>query len=334
MDYKNIYTFSKNYASVKKKLIQLIIPLGVSLLFGGFLYSSIILLQYYYDEGILVIFIVSAISINYLINSSMEKQEMKRLKKQEKLYAQAFIKLHEEYKTALKDIKSRDEFMSIVSHELKTSLTVMLLKLHSELDTIRNAPLANFSVVRLMEVLKNSEKQIARLKSMINDLLDVSLITTGRMDLQREDVDLVVVANQITQSFSELLKRKKYKIRIIAKTPVVGKWDKVRIEQAITNLISNATKYGESKPIEITISKNSNQAKFIIKDHGLGIPSSEQKIIFDLFKRAAGNGEYKKGLGVGLFITSQIVRIHGGKIKVVSIPARGTSFIIELPLKK
>ncbi|MDO8638874.1 MAG: HAMP domain-containing sensor histidine kinase, partial [Candidatus Daviesbacteria bacterium] len=116
------------------------------------------------------------------------------------------------------------------------------------------------------------------------------------------------------------------------KSTVIGRWDKARIEQAITNLISNAIKYGNGKPIEIKIFKNRNWCKFIIKDQGMGIPSREQEVIFDLFKRASGPGEYKKGLGVGLFITSQIVKIHGGQIKVSSIMTKGTSFTIELPL--
>lgn len=334
MEYRRLYNSSKGYISLKQKLTGFVIPLGVGALFGAFLYLSIIFLKDYPDGRILAPFILGAIIINYLINRGLEKREIKRLKKQEKVYASTFIKLHDEYKTALKDIKARDEFLSIVSHELRTPLTVMLLKLHSELDNIRTASLANFSIPKLMQVLKNSEKQIESLKSMINDLLDVSLITTGRMSLTREETDLVAITNQITQSFSEMLKRKKYKIKINAAAPVVGKWDKGRIEQAVTNLVSNATKYGNGKPIEINISKNGNQAKFSIKDQGIGIPSSEQKVIFDLFKRASGPGEYKKGLGVGLFITSQIITIHGGKIKISSAPEKGTTFTIELPLKK
>ena len=168
---------------------------------------------------------------------------------------------------------------------------------------------------------------------MINDLLDISLITTGRMNLTLENIDLVEITNQVKSSFSEVLKKQKYKIKVSSKSPVIGKWDKVRIEQIITNLFSNAIKYGEGKPIDIQIIKSENKAKFIIKDRGIGISSGEQKIIFDLFKRANGNGEYKKGLGVGLFITSQIVKIHGGKIKVSSKPNKGSIFTVELPLK-
>lgn len=282
----------------------------------------------------LVFFISGAIIISYLINLARENSEVKRLKIQEKKYADTFIKLHDEYRIAIKNIKARDEFLAMVSHELKTPLTIMLLKLHSMLNSVQRESLANFSIPQLMKVLKNSEQQIKWLKSMINDLLDISLITTGRMNLLLEDTDLASVTKQVEQSFSELLKREKYKIKINTNSPVIGKWDKVRIEQVITNLLSNAIKYGERKPIDIRVFKSGNQGKFIIKDEGIGILPQEQKVIFDLFKRTTGQEKYRKGLGVGLFITSQIIKIHGGKIKVSSIPAKGTSFTVELPLKK
>ena len=125
-----------------------------------------------------------------------------------------------------------------------------------------------------------------------------------------------------------------YKVKITAKSPVSGKWDKVRIEQVITNLFSNAIKYGGGKPIDIQILKSWGSAKFIIKDRGMGIAASDQKVVFDLFRRSSGNSEHKNGLGVGLFISSQIVKMHGGNIKVTSTPVRGTNFTIELPLKR
>ncbi len=282
----------------------------------------------------LAFFIGGAIIISYLINLIKETKEITKLKQQEKTYASTFIQLHDEHEIALNNIKARDQFLSIVSHELKTPLCIMLLKLHDMLNSIQNVSLANFSIQQLMNVLKNSEQQIKWLSLMINDLLDVSLITTGRMKLQLEDTDLVSITEQVRQSFSEMLKKEKCKIKINTRSSVVGRWDKVRIEQAITNLISNAIKYGENRPIEINIFKTGNQGEFIIKDEGIGIPTQEQKVIFDLFKRASKPKEYKKGLGVGLFITSEIVKVHGGRIKVSSIPKRGTSFTIELPLNK
>lgn len=307
-----------------------IISFETYLVYGNFTEAELDLISF----SQIIFFTTGAIIISFLFHLVRDNAQVKTLREQEKRYARSFIELHDEYASAIKDIKARDEFLSMVSHELRTPLTVMLLSLHNMLTSIQSMSLANFSIPQLMKVLKNSELQIKWLTSMINDLLDISLITTGRMNLELEDTDLVGVTKQVKQSFSELLKKEQYKIKINATSSVIGKWDKVRIEQVITNLLSNAIKYGKSKPIEIKVFKSGSHGVFIIKDGGIGIPPQEQGLIFDLFKRAPGQGEYKKGLGVGLFITSQIIRMHNGKIKVSSIPAKGTSFTVELPLKK
>ncbi|OGE44808.1 hypothetical protein A3B39_00120 [Candidatus Daviesbacteria bacterium RIFCSPLOWO2_01_FULL_37_10] len=334
MEFNRLYAYYKKKLSFNQNLTGLFIKLGLNSIFGILIYFSIDILYVYQDKIFLLLLVAVFVMISFLVELTWENKELGKLKKKEKIYAQDFIELNHEYQEALKNIKARDEFLSIVSHELKTPLTVMLLKLHSELNNIKNASLAKFSVHELMEVLKNSEKQIKRLTIMINDLLDVSLITTGRMDLQLTDTDLVKITKQVSMSFSEVLKKEKYKVKITAKSPVSGKWDKVRIEQVITNLFSNAIKYGGGKPIDIQILKSWGSAKFIIKDRGMGIAASDQKVVFDLFRRSSGNSEHKNGLGVGLFISSQIVKMHGGNIKVTSTPVRGTNFTIELPLKR
>lgn len=280
----------------------------------------------------LISFVISALVVCFLIDFARGTNEIKKFKEQEKLYSQTFTQLFGEHIKARKEIKARDEFLSIVSHELKTPLTSMLLKLHNMLNSVYNVSLANFSVPELMHVLENAEKQIEWLSVMINDLINVSLITTGRMHLKVQDVDLVGITHRVLQNFSELLKREKYKIRIEDTSPVVGRWDEVRIEQAITNLVSNAIKYGRGEPIDIKILATGNIGRFIIQDRGIGINPNEQKVIFDLFERAEEQGGNHKGLGVGLYITSQIVKIHGGSIKLASTPLKGSCFTIDLPL--
>lgn len=331
--YQQIYTYSKKCLSFKRRFTNLIVKLCLYSLFGILIYFSIDVFNYIEDKIVFLLLIILSILISSLIELIWQEHEIKRLKKQEKSHADSFIKLFESHESAQKDIKARDEFLSIVSHELRTPLNIMLLKLHSELNKIQSASLANFSVNELVSVLKNSELQIKRLKSIVNDLVDISLITTGRIALQKENTDLVDITKQVKTSFSEVLKRSKIKLNVKSKSPVIGKWDKMRIEQVITNLFSNAIKYGNNKPIEIQILKSGSNAKFIIKDNGIGISNKEQKLIFDLFKRAEKTKEYKKGLGVGLFITDQIVKIHEGKIKLSSTPSFGTTFTVELPLK-
>jgi signal transduction histidine kinase len=279
-----------------------------------------------------ILILTGAIILVLLINKITTNSEKEQLKKKQKIYAEKFIELYDDLKKAKKDIKARDEFLSVVSHELRTPLTTMLVTLHNMLNTIKNVSLANFSVSELIKVLKNSEIQIKRLKIIINDLLDVSLITTGRMQISPKKTDLVKTTRKVLESFSDVVKNKKNQITIEAPAPVFGNFDKTRIEQAIANLISNAVKYGDEKPIKIKIFSNKNTAHFIITDQGVGIPPKEQQLIFELFKRANWSKENSNGLGVGLYIVYQIVKAHGGEIKVSSKPGKGSTFSMELPL--
>lgn len=277
------------------------------------------------------IYIAGGILVGYLFDIVRKSGEIKKLKKQQEMYTQAFIKLHNEYTKALKEIRARDEFLSIASHELKTPLTTMLLKLNNMLNTVKNVALAKFSVPDLMHVLENAEQQIKWLTTMINDLLNVSLITTGRLDLTPEDVDLSLLSQQVIENFQEIAQRERYIIRFEGK-PVIGQWDKSRIEQALINLLSNAIKYGKHRPIDIEVTNSGKTAKFSIRDRGIGIPPKTQKMLFERFKRAVSPSERTKGLGVGLYITKQIVKAHGGTIKVNNMVTGGARFIVELPL--
>ncbi|MDP3974016.1 MAG: HAMP domain-containing sensor histidine kinase [Candidatus Daviesbacteria bacterium] len=279
-----------------------------------------------------IFFIIGASVISFVVDGIRQTNTINRLKKQEKIYAQSFVKLQNDYAKAKEEIKSRDEFLSIISHELRTPLTTMLLKLHNLLNTVHNVPLANFSVPELMKALQGSEQQIKRLTVMINDLLDISLITTGRMELKLEKADLVEITKRVLENFSEVLKKEKFQIKFEAKSPISGRFDKMRMEQAITNLLSNAIKYGRGKPINIQISDNKKIIKLTIEDQGVGIPTQDQKLIFGLFKRTDSTNEHSNGLGVGLYIASQIVKAHGGKINLSSKPLKGSTFTLELPL--
>lgn len=281
-----------------------------------------------------IIFIISAISSSFLISLALKTNQIVTLKNKERVYAQTFTDLHDAYIKACDEIKARDEFLSIASHELKIPLTSMLLKLHNMLNNIRNVSLANFSIPELMGALENAEKQINSLTARINDLLNLSLITTGRMELNPKKTDLVIITKQVAENFSELLKHDGYKLQIEAESPVYGYWDNNRIEEVIMNLFSNAIKYGQNKPINIKITKDEDVAKFMIKDHGIGISSKEQAFIFDRFKRTKESEELGSGLGVGLYITKQIIKAHHGKIKISSALRKGSTFTIELPIEK
>jgi len=229
------------------------------------------------------------------------------------------------------EIRSRDEFLSIASHELKTPLSATLLKLQTALHNIRSTSLANFSVQNLMDMLLSSEQQTQRLSKMIGDLLDVSLVRTGRIELELEKADLNVITKDVIKGFIEKAKKENIDIRLKAMDSVQGKFDKLRIEQVLINLLTNAMKYGKQKQIDVRVEKANNIGKVTITDYGIGIPSQQKEKIFELFDRGMQNGQ-RNGLGVGLYITNQIVKAHKGKLKLESKEGKGSTFYVEIPL--
>lgn len=280
----------------------------------------------------MIFLLLQGIFIAYLIDKAKKTDETNIYKTKVKEIANQLVKVQKEYQKAQSEIKARDEFLSIASHELKTPLTSMLLQIQRALHNIRNVSLAHFSVANLLKMLESTEQQTWRLSRMINDLLNVSLITTGKLNLEIEETNIVQVVKDITERLPLAMKREDYPIRIEAKKQIIGIWDKIRIEQAFVNLLSNAIKYGNNKPIEIKIENFRGVARIIIKDHGIGIPKEQQRRIFSRFERAVPKKEYQ-GLGVGLYITSQIIAAHNGTIKLDSTEGMGSVFTIELPLK-
>ena len=280
----------------------------------------------------LVILIFESIIFILILDRFKNSQKIDDYKKREQDNLKKISILEKDLNKAELEIRARDEFLSIASHELKTPLTSMLLQLQAALHNIRNVSLANFSVENLMKMLDSTEKQSKRLSKMINDLLNVSLITTGKLHLELEEVDLVGLTKEVIDHFAERAKREGYKITLEADKDIKGNWDRLRIEQVLTNLISNAIKYGKSKPIKIKLKKIKQKAQILIEDHGIGIEEDKLDVIFNRFERATNSSDYR-GLGVGLYITRQIIAAHGGSIDVDSEFERGTVFKVELPLQ-
>lgn len=276
-------------------------------------------------------FIISLMSA-YLLDRSKKQEIIADYQKQLRQNKHIIETLEKNYENAQREIQARDQFLAIASHELKTPVTSMLLQVQTAIHNIRNVSLANFSVANLLKMLEGTEQQSQRLSKMVNDLLNLSLITTGKMDLEPERTDLSDIVKHVADSFSERLKKDGIMLQVLAEKPIVGVWDKVRITQAVTNLLSNAIKYGAGKPIIMTVTNTHDIAKLVVEDKGIGISQDQQKRIFERFERAVSPKDYK-GLGVGLYITNQIVKAHNGKISVKSKPHSGTSFTIELPLK-
>lgn len=284
-------------------------------------------------EGIakMFLFFIEGLFISVIIDMVGKRTELDIYKNKVKDLKLKVEELEMENISLRNEIRSRDEFLSIASHELKTPLTSMLLQTQHALHNIKSVSLAHFSIENLLKMLETVENQTKRLSRMINDLLNVSLITTGNLNIEPEEVNLNSLVAEVVEEFSNRLERDNIELSYHEEDIINGVWDKLRIEQAVTNIISNAIRYGEGKQIEVTVKKYYSNAQIIVSDHGIGMSKTTQKKIFDLFERGVSQDTYK-GLGVGLYITRQIINAHGGTIKVMSKEGRGSTFILVLPI--
>jgi signal transduction histidine kinase len=235
------------------------------------------------------------------------------------------------YAQAQAAVRVREEFLSIASHELRTPLTPLQIQLQRLIGTRSRAAVENLPPDKLRAILVRAERQVQRLASLIDNLLDVSRITAGKLRLELEpDVDLVELARDVGTRFNEELSRVGCPLVVAAEQPVVGAWDRLRVEQVVTNLVSNAVKYGPGKPIEIAIGVEDDRAVVSVTDHGIGIAADKLEKVFDRFERAVSARSYG-GLGLGLYIARQIVDAHGGEIAVTSRLGEGSTFRVVLP---
>lgn len=234
------------------------------------------------------------------------------------------------YSSAQSAIRARDEFVSIASHELKTPITSLKMQLQMMLRGVNIEKNLTPSPEKLLKALTSSTKQIDRLTVLIEDLLDVTRIETGKLNYKFEQVDLSAMVKEIMDRYSEEAKYAKTEFRQILQENVICYCDRYRIEQVFINLLSNAIKYGSNNPIEVTVSSEPGRVYIIVKDQGMGIAKEMQGKIFERFERAISSTNIS-GLGLGLYITKQIIDAHQGSIEVESELKVGSTFKVCLP---
>jgi PAS domain S-box-containing protein len=235
------------------------------------------------------------------------------------------------YDRALDAVRLRDEFLSIASHELKTPLTSLSLNIDSVLSLVgQPGALDEESATRNEKKLRIAARQVDRLARLIDDLLDVSRISAGRLRIEPQRVELSELVGEVVARFSEVAERSGSPLRVRAERPVEGHWDPVRLEQVVTNLLSNAIKFGAGRPIDVVVERVGGSARLTVSDQGIGIVPEARTRIFERFGRAVPVSNFG-GLGLGLYIADQIVRAHAGTIAVASEPGAGATFTVELP---
>jgi signal transduction histidine kinase len=224
-------------------------------------------------------------------------------------------------------VRMRDEFLAIASHELRTPLTPLRLQLQVMLRHLRQG---RSGIPEVQSAAESALRQTERLTALVDDLLQVSRISMGRLTLHLETMDLADAAREVLERHQPDARGAGCVLSLQAQ-PVVGRFDRLRVDEVLTNLIVNAIKYGAGKPVEVVVERENGTARLIVRDRGIGISSQDQMRIFDRFERAVSVRSYG-GLGLGLYIVKQIVAAHGGNIDVRSAPGEGATFTVELPV--
>lgn len=232
---------------------------------------------------------------------------------------------------AEKSLQLRDDFLSIASHELKTPLTPILLNFQLVDRYLRSVAADIPKAALLMKVFENTDQQFDRFLKLVENLLDVSRISADRLVLEKESLDLSHLLQDIVKRFKSEFKNAGCTVNLKIEEKIIGFWDRVRIEQVIVNLITNAMKYGLQRPIDISLTRGNNTVQLIVHDHGIGIAKKDQEKIFSRFERVASTTHFG-GLGLGLYITNNIILAHEGSIRVESKLGSGSAFIVELPI--
>ncbi|MHB8875152.1 MAG: GAF domain-containing sensor histidine kinase [Myxococcaceae bacterium] len=234
------------------------------------------------------------------------------------------------FRGAEEAVQARDEFISIASHELRTPLTSMSLAVQGLVRARAEDPTLARSET-LQKATELLDRQTKRLAKLVGDLLDVSRIRAGRLNLNLEQVDLAELVGGLVAGMQDNLEHAGCVIRLSTQGNVVGRWDRLRLTQVATNLLSNAAKFGAGKPIEVAVTADEAWARLTVTDEGPGIAAEHQALIFERFEHPVPMRPYG-GLGLGLYVARRVVQALGGSIRVKSAPGRGSTFTVELPL--
>jgi len=224
--------------------------------------------------------------------------------------------------------QEKDRFLSVAAHELRTPLTA----LHATTQLVEVDPAAFEDGARRTHVLARIRRQTGRLVRLVEQLLDSVRVQSGELALRPAEIDLVALCRDVVDMS---LPAGGPRAVVVADGPVVGRWDPVRIEQVVTNLVSNAVRYSPAGgEVTVGVRIDGGRALLSVRDAGMGIPEAQREMLFTPFFRGANaQRSHSGGLGLGLHIAREIVRRHGGAIHVESRENSGTTFTVELPLE-
>ena len=234
------------------------------------------------------------------------------------------------FEQAQRAITVRDEFLSVASHELKTPLTSLKLQAQMTEMKLKKDPAATLTQPVIGKLLSQFNRQIDRIGHLIDDMLDISRLGSGKLSLTPEWFDLSDLVAEVGERLAPQFALANCQLQFEKTCEATGSWDRFRMEQVLTNLLTNAVKFSPASTIRVSVSIVENGIRVSVLDQGRGIAETDQERIFQQFERAVSANEVS-GLGLGLYIVRQIVQMHGGEIRVKSELWVGSEFYFTLP---
>jgi two-component system, OmpR family, sensor kinase len=233
------------------------------------------------------------------------------------------LKLNQELREA---VRARDEFLAIAAHELRSPIPVWFWRL-----TPPPPPPRRDGSGELLQRLERVRVVLDRYVKRATLLLDVSRINAGSMDLHFEDLDIAEILREVVDIYAVEAAFNLVDLRVTAPDVLVGRWDRPAMEQVMGNLISNAIKYGDGKPVDVSLAREGDRVRLEVRDRGIGISPEDQARIFGRFEQVM-TGQARTGFGVGLWLARGLIEAHRGSIAVHSAPGKGAAFTVWLPL--
>jgi signal transduction histidine kinase/CheY-like chemotaxis protein len=226
-------------------------------------------------------------------------------------------------------VKLRDEFLTVAAHELRTPLTTLRL----QLDTLQHQVAREKLSPQLGARLERSMRQVRRLGTLVEGLLDVSRLSGGELALSQERLDLAALVREVAGRYVAEAQAVGCELRVDTEAGLWGRWDRQRTEQAVAALVSNALKFGPRRPVEVEAGRAGPMARVRVRDQGIGIPEDHLERIFERFTRAVSSRSYG-GLGLGLYLARRSAEAQGGRAWAEAREGGGAQFTLELPLEK
>lgn len=233
------------------------------------------------------------------------------------------------YASAQRAARARDEFLAVAGHELRTPLAALMLQIESMRSAVASGALVT-DPDRFRTRIDKTFGHALRLARLVDGLLDVSRVAEGPVDLAIEDVDLAELVRETSERFTDDAARAGCELTVDAAVPCPGRWDPQRLEQVVSNLLSNAMKFGGGTPITVRCEARGDGYAVVVEDRGIGIAPEDHARIFGRFERAVSERNFP-GLGLGLWITRELVSMHGGSVELTSGLGQGATFTVLLP---